>query len=732
MEKSIAPSLALLGTLGMIAAILFVGGELSVLEGEAFEWRLYILVGFAAPLLTAAYRYLWLKFHRHATPLWTATSYLSALFGIGAVVLLCLQLSSKQILVVATLHWLVLLFLPSTRRNLIACGHPLRTITVCFGYLVICALGWAAVSSQPWWLGKANDNFLTFVTSDRLTLLIGLLAFFFTIETLHHPTPCEPTEETFRQQPWISVHPRLWFDSISIFVFGMLCLRTNPDLYHYSFYTGPIELVRDGGHILWDVPSQYGFLSILFPAALRFWTPWESLHHLTAFASFCASVILYFFLAGRDKSSTNRLLSFFLTVCGLHFVPGFPSHGIGPISYPSVSAYRFIWCIALLAMIGRVIAARVTLSAPKILMIRTFPGHILWILGSLWSAESMVYCSAVWLSGYFFIVAQRLVSTSQRLTISWRLYFSTAPFFLFIATIVAVSLFYLGTIGHFPEWYRLFEYATIYKNGFGGLPIDPRGSVTILTALLALILSFLLFQSGFSSRKIPLIVAVYCFLWSTASYFISRSHENNILNLASLITMAISVVFYLSGGLGENFNFLVKTATAPILVMLLTIGIGGYAEPTRFAKLSSSILSLNIRDILGKEDENLKTFLKSEGVLGTDHVTVFDPGNTIGEFTVWKWHNSWLPFGPTIEFELLSQDIGKIYFQRYINRFPNGGWILYLSRTTITGKSESLITHLSAPWQNQMLINRFRVVKAVQRGSWLLQRLEPKNHNSVR
>jgi len=52
--------------------------------------------------------------------------------------------------------------------------------------------------------------------------------------------------------------------------------------HHWSFYTGPAELVRAGGWLLHDVPSQYGFLNIALLAALPGANSFQNLYFITA------------------------------------------------------------------------------------------------------------------------------------------------------------------------------------------------------------------------------------------------------------------------------------------------------------------------------------------------------------------------------------------------------------------------------------------------------------------
>ncbi|MGI9043930.1 MAG: hypothetical protein ACR2GK_07360, partial [Gemmatimonadaceae bacterium] len=66
-------------------------------------------------------------------------------------------------------------------------------------------------------------------------------------------------------------------DLIPVAFLAVFSFRTFPvvEYYHWGFFIGPIEQLRQGGTLLWDTPSQYGFLSILIPALLP-GSAWQS------------------------------------------------------------------------------------------------------------------------------------------------------------------------------------------------------------------------------------------------------------------------------------------------------------------------------------------------------------------------------------------------------------------------------------------------------------------------
>ena len=49
---------------------------------------------------------------------------------------------------------------------------------------------------------------------------------------------------------------------------------------HWQLYVGPVEMLGQGGYLLWDIPSQYGFLSILSSYLIPLTSAWHKVYIL--------------------------------------------------------------------------------------------------------------------------------------------------------------------------------------------------------------------------------------------------------------------------------------------------------------------------------------------------------------------------------------------------------------------------------------------------------------------
>ena len=63
-------------------------------------------------------------------------------------------------------------------------------------------------------------------------------------------------------------------------------------MHHWQTYVGPVELMLQGGYLLWDTPSQYGFLNTIFIYLMPFDDPWMKLYYLNSLLTLSFSIKL--------------------------------------------------------------------------------------------------------------------------------------------------------------------------------------------------------------------------------------------------------------------------------------------------------------------------------------------------------------------------------------------------------------------------------------------------------
>lgn len=165
-----------------------------------------------------------------------------------------------------------------------------------------------------------------------------------------------------------------------------MTLLSSKEPHHWSYYLGPVQSVVQGGHLLWDVPSQYGFLNIWAIATFAklsgigpIPSMWIMVEGLQCVALLLALYIFRFRLGFSTVVSSVFAVSLTLCVPGLEYYDG-------PVTAPSVSAIRFL--PSLLTLLGIDFATR-NPTAWRII------GVAVLMAGScLWSAESCIYTLA--------------------------------------------------------------------------------------------------------------------------------------------------------------------------------------------------------------------------------------------------------------------------------------------------------------------------------------------------
>jgi hypothetical protein len=721
-------------------------------DGEAYEWTQYLLLGTAYP--AAVLTMIWAgAVWRRAGWVLRPIKLVLAAFGLWVCGRFGYREFTLPVLLIACGHWILMTTLGAIRLRrrggvtLLAlrwwpreAGLGSRAFPDALAGLLVMVLAWSVAVRMLWW-----TSFAPWVASSAYTFCVFLVASILVAANLSGNAPRRP-----RQRSWVSLGGNL----LALAILALASLRADSlggaaqahafhergmvAFHHWGAIVAPAELVRHGGWLLWDVPSQYGFLSALTIAVIPLKSVWQSFYVLNAVLTFLSASFLYAMCRSLRTGRANLIFSLAVALAAVAMVPGWPlpSQPTGPYVTPAVGAYRFFWCYALLAVL--VWEYRTAPEARRHWRPLAL-GSTAWLLGSLWSCESAAYCAAIWLPAYLVMLRRRALafdpdgdgwnSRRIRLVATWL----PLPLVLLLAAWGVITIFYVTRLGQPPDWQAFVDHARSTRSF--ALPIEPRGIVLVQFLVFAA-LSTLAATCAGSSRSLgalAMIGGAWGACWATSSYFVGRSHEVNGVNLSPLLCAGMAVSLYLltveqeqeredeRGRTAGRLAPLIKKALAPVFAVLLTTTFGVETRlPTTLAAMRRGYLH-RIDESLLRMDARLAALFDAAHVRTTDPVATDDispvPARTIGDgrhhhrrVVLYK---NWAP--PMTLLSPLPPARRAVYVQRCAERAGAGGWL-------VQKKDQEAQTR----WYRDLLLQTHRATQSFDDPQWALTRLEAK------
>ena len=454
--------------------------------------------------------------------------------------------------------------------------------------------------------------------------------------------------------------------------------RTHPivEFYHWGFFIGPIEQVREGGTLLWDTPSQYGFLSILLPALIP-GNAWQSFWFFQSIAYAIVASIIYLGIRRLSSGWASGTTAFFLTFAALFFRPRSDSLMLPAQMTPAAGPVRFIWCFVMIAFLARSVSTGVR-SQRRFATV----GTVIWILAVTWSAETAIYVTAMWFPALLIHALQSARSAAIGSMLANALKAAVYPIVALVAAGIAVIGWYRLTGRPGPDISGHFEYVLLYsRGGFGALPIDPTGTIWYLAIIFLLASTLLVLHALRDPRDSRLVVwaAVWGGIWAVSSYFTGRSHPVNLIALVPLLVyMATAAMRMNPFTVSSQGRFALAATVLPLLVMpvVATTGHREFAASVTAEQLSPS----RFTDQVQRMDPELEILLVRAGakpddtfVLASDGRLMLGAWNQSGSAKLSA--HSWLP-KPFEIIGSLPESRRQVYFDRNAASFPGQGWLI--------------------------------------------------------
>jgi hypothetical protein len=367
--------------------------------------------------------------------------------------------------------------------------------------------------------------------------------------------------------------------TLAIFIFIAqhtlnMSVLLNNDVYtairhHWGAYIGPSETVLSGARILYDIPAQYGLGPTLLIASACGNNCWVGMYWITTSASVLYALLILAsaaLLVRRVDNSFGYGATLAAAAAACMVWTSYPPLLAGPWSFPSTGGLRFAPLAALLLfIIWR--ETRPAEAAPS-----RFYGHALWCVGALWAPESAFYLSFVWWP--YLLWRAGSVSTQPLRAAAFVGIEIAAVVALLVGAFVAV--FYLA-YGLAPS---LDLYIAYVVNPTGPQPPNPLGTFWFFafTMIAGISAAVLLLRNRHSSSDFAKLFVCILSLFAVFSYYIGRSHDNNILNLMPFLVLVLTAVQSLSplSALSKG----ARVALASTLAFLMFFGWSAWRQTT--------------------------------------------------------------------------------------------------------------------------------------------------------
>jgi hypothetical protein len=311
--------------------------------------------------------------------------------------------------------------------------------------------------------------------------------------------------------------------------------------HHWGAYLSPVQPLLAGAVPFRDFPVQYGMgPTLLIAATCELGNCWNGLYIDTLVANavnlaVCGWSVL---LLTRNMNGPSRLLALVALVCAALLWNGLPLDWGSPLMTPSVAGLRFLPLTMLLAL---VLTAETRLqaedeAAPRLPLAIALPGHALWLLGLAWSPESAFFVTLLWWPWLALRRADAFACRKDKLLALGL--GGMIGLGLVIVGYAALALLFRWIFG---DWVSLGDFLLYLRYPPGRLPVFALGAVWLAMAILLLALVALAYMGDQPSKRRSLQASLLTAL-AAGSYYLSRSHDNNILNLLPFLILLLLAV----------------------------------------------------------------------------------------------------------------------------------------------------------------------------------------------
>lgn len=295
--------------------------------------------------------------------------------------------------------------------------------------------------------------------------------------------------------------------------------------HHWGAYISPAEAWLSGGLPYRDFPVQYGLGPTSLIAATCGNDCWRGIYRITIvanalyFATLAGCVIILTASLRRGL----RWLAVLALFCACFLWTAAPVNLSTPIATPSVAGLRFL---AITALVLHILFAEHT-NRP-----RDWIGHLIWVVDLFWSPESAFFGTLIWWPYLALRDAKDITEPRALLMTLLRGALRAGAALVLGLVVLAVVASHLSGGSLTPD-----AFLTYILHPPGRLPVNPLGPVWLGLASIILA-THVMVRHGRSAQARNLYACLLA-LAAAASYFLSRSHDNNVLNLFPFLIIVL-------------------------------------------------------------------------------------------------------------------------------------------------------------------------------------------------
>lgn len=336
------------------------------------------------------------------------------------------------------------------------------------------------------------------------------------------------------------------------------------------------------------------------------------------------------------------------------------------------------------------------------------PRHLTFILGSIfasislfWSAETAVYIIPAWIAV--------CLTYSYNQTDITKKFFKSSILRIILFLLISILIFFLIILKEysikyaFPNINNYFEYTTTYTKGLGSLPIPLYGNyyLAVITIVLGLVVLLHLLTKKIKTDLLPFLSFISIHNIAIFSYFVSRSHENNIVNISGFIIIEIVIIIkVLIDVLKIDIILLKKMIAIPVILFVVLFAFRLSDQTIKQCELIKESLVKNMQSLFSPKTPTpiLLNILTKYNLNNKPIAVLYDNKDTL--LLVESNLKNELPLNPGVMTQGLTNWQDK-YIDPMLNKLQ--------SETIIAVNEDISISLLNLTWEK--ILNKYNLKK---------------------